>query len=121
MLHPKKYRYNQVLAISKDYLCQNKQKIEANIATILPNLIEAKSWESGEILYYIALYSDMDTHTCTQQNPLIVCKATTDPNILYLHQAMKQNNRKYFRTVMQKEVDDRMKYKNFSVIHKSKI
>jgi len=53
-------------------------------------------------------------------NPLAY-KASTDPDTMYLHQALKQPDRLKFVEAMDKEVKDQMGNKNFTIVHKSKV
>ena len=55
------------------------------------------------------------------QDPIMAYKATSDPDTMYLHQAMKEPDRKEFVTAMQKEVKDQYENGNFTVLHKSKL
>ena len=50
---------------------------------------------------------------------LIVYKTSVDPDTLYYHEAMREPDRKEFKKAMQSEVDDRIKGKRFSIVHKS--
>ena len=101
----------------------------AKIISTLPNLIEAQLTEitqagntqhdnhvRGEIFCYVKLYPDADDTSIMGQDPLYVYKASTYPDTLYLHDAMKAKDWPNFRIVIQKEIDDRMKGENFSVI-----
>jgi hypothetical protein len=56
-----------------------------------------------------------------EEDPLMAYKASTDPDMMYMHQAMKEPDRDHFIEAMQKEVRDESKNGNFSVIHKSKV
>jgi hypothetical protein len=55
------------------------------------------------------------------QDPIMAYKATSDPDTMYLHQAMKEPDKKQFVKAMQKEVRDQMENGNFTVMHKSKL
>ncbi len=57
----------------------------------------------------------------TDENPLTIYKATSDPDTMYLHQAMRQHNRKQFVAAMLKEVKDQSDNGNFSIVHKSTV
>ena len=52
---------------------------------------------------------------------ILAHKASVDPDTMYLHQAMKEPDRKEFLKAMQKEWDDQYKNKNFSIIHRSQV
>ena len=55
------------------------------------------------------------------EHPLVAYKATSDPDTMYLHEAMKEPNRKEFLQAMQKEVTDQAGNGNFSITHRSKV
>ena len=107
---------------------------QANISSTLPQLIEvqlaemssqnksnSKNYIEGEILCYLENITDNDDRSGIINDPLLAYKATADPDTMYLHEAMKQKDWSEFRIAMQKEIKDRMKDNNFSIIHKSKI
>ena len=73
----------------------------------------------GEIFCYTTQFSDQNV-TIDQRNLLYAYKATSDPDIMYLYEAMKISDWPHLRLAMQKETDDRMEGNTFSVIHKSK-
>ena len=49
-------------------------------------------------------------------DPLLAYKAVADPDVMYLHQAMKEKDRDMFIDAMKKEVKDQSENDNFSVI-----
>ena len=73
----------------------------------------------GEIFCESAMFPRNDI--ALQQDPLVLYKATADPDTMYLHQAMKQPDKKEFVDAMVKEVKTHLDKGNFSVIHKSKV
>ena len=54
-------------------------------------------------------------------DPLQVFKATSDPDTMYMHQAMKQPDSKEFLKAMQKEWDDQLQNGNFTVRRRSEV
>ena len=52
---------------------------------------------------------------------LIAMKASTDPNIMYLHQVLKQPDKSKFIDAMKKEVEDQMQNGNYTVVERSKV
>ena len=107
---------------------------QTKISSTLPQLIEVQlaemstqnkskheNYVEGEIFCYLTKLTDDDDKSRIINEPLLAYKATADPDTMYLHEAMKQKDWKEFRKAMQKEVDDRMKDKNFSITHKNKI
>ena len=63
----------------------------------------------------------MDDTSDQNQYLLYAFKSIIDSNTLYLHQAMKTHDWSKFHISIQKEIDDRMEGKNFSVVHKLKV
>ena len=51
----------------------------------------------------------------------MVYKATSDPDTMYLHEAMKQPDKVQFLQAMQKEVQDQRENGNFSIISRKEI
>lgn len=56
-----------------------------------------------------------------QIDPLQVYKATSDPDSMYLHQAMKEPDQAKFLSAMLKEVRDQMENGNFSIIKRKDV
>ena len=50
----------------------------------------------------------------------MVFKASSDPDIMYLHEAMRQKGRKEFIDAMEKEVHDQMANGNFTIVQNRK-
>ena len=48
-------------------------------------------------------------------------KATSDPDSMYLHQAMKEPDRAKFLTAMLQEVTDQVKNENFTVVKRNQV
>jgi hypothetical protein len=55
------------------------------------------------------------------EHPLMAFKATSDPDTMYLHEAMKEPDKKEFLVAMQKEVTDQAKNSNFTITHWSQV
>ena len=55
------------------------------------------------------------------KNNLFSYKASSDPNTMYMHKAMKEPDRKQFTNSMEKEVANKSNNKKFLVIHQSKV
>ena len=53
-------------------------------------------------------------------HPLLAYKSTSDPDTMYLYQAMKQPDRVEFLKAMDKEVKDQREKGNFSITKKTK-
>jgi hypothetical protein len=71
----------------------------------------------GEIFCLVAMCPIRDE----DNDPLLACKASADPDAMCMHGAMKEPDRKEFIKAMQKEVSDQSDDKNFSIIHRSKV
>ena len=71
----------------------------------------------GEILS-MPIEESTTSQECT--DPMVL-KASSDPDIMYLHEAMRQKDRKEFVNAMEKEVHDQMANGNFTIVHKSKV
>jgi hypothetical protein len=57
----------------------------------------------------------------TDKDPLLAYKATSDPDTMYLHEAMKEPDKADFVKVMQKEVQDQIDNGNYSILHQSEL
>ena len=55
------------------------------------------------------------------QHPLEIYKAVADPDTMYLHQAMKQPDKREFIKAMVKEVEDQFQNGNFTIIPRSQL
>jgi hypothetical protein len=51
-------------------------------------------------------------------DPLLAYKAVSDPDTLYYHQAMREDDKDTFRSSMNKEISDQFENGNFTVVHK---
>ena len=58
------------------------------------------------------------TDTMVEEN-ILAYKATSDPDTMYLHQAMKQPDRKHFLKAMSNEMTDQMDNGNFTIMERS--
>ena len=54
-------------------------------------------------------------------DPLLAYKAVADPDVMYLHQAMKERDRNQFIQAMQKEVNDQKENGNFVIVRKDQV
>jgi hypothetical protein len=80
---------------------------------------EVKTWEDTEhVPHEIPNMPTIDEGPCDH---LLAMKAVSDPDTMYLHQAMKEKDWPKFREAMQKEVDDHSRSDNWELIHKSKV
>ena len=97
------------------------QLIEVQVAEMSnQNNSNSENYVEGEIFCYLTQIKEYDDNLRLINEPLLAYKATADPDTMYLHEAMKQKDWQEFRKSMQKEIDDRMKDKNFSITHKKK-
>jgi Reverse transcriptase (RNA-dependent DNA polymerase) len=79
--------------------------------TILENDVE------GEVFCLMAMFPDYPT----EEHPLLTYAASADPDTMYLHQALKEPDRKQFIQAMTKEVDDQIAQGNFVIILRSQV
>jgi hypothetical protein len=56
-----------------------------------------------------------------EEHPLVAYKAASNPDTMYLHEAMKEPDKEEFLQAMQKEVTDQSENGNFRITHKSKV
>lgn len=59
--------------------------------------------------------------TSKMENPLEIFKASSDPDTMYMHEAMREPDHLEFSKAMEKEVKDQMENGNFTVVHKSEV
>ena len=78
----------------------------------------------GEILCLEAMFPDhVQEHNMIrmEQDPLYAYKATSDPDTMYMHEAMREKDAEQFKAAMVKEVKDQMDGKVFSLVPKSQV
>ena len=75
---------------------------------------------SGEIMCLQAMYPNQQADY-DDVDPLMAFKATSDPDTMYLHQAMAAPDRQQFLDAMKKEQSDQFENGNYSVVHKSEM
>lgn len=75
----------------------------------------------GEILCLEAIYPNAEEINGYEQNPLLAFKASTDPDTMYLHEAMREPDKEQFKEAMKKEVKDQMENGNFTIVHRNKV
>ena len=80
-------------------------------------LIEQNQADMKGDTFFISVPYPRDNHL--KDNPYQYFKATSDPDTIYLHDAMKETDRKEFITVMVNEVTYQMYNWNYSIIPKS--
>ena len=73
----------------------------------------------GEICCLKCIYPH--EHNTLNDDNFMAYKATSDPDTLYLHQAMKEPDKHNFIKAMEKEMEDQMKNGNFTKILRSKV
>jgi len=99
---------------------QPLQPAEKIIKAMMAELSNATaSGIEGEIFCFEAMFPAYAGEP--EQDPLQVFKATSDPDTMYMHQAMKQKDAKEFRKAMVKEWEDQLNNGNFSIVHRSKV
>jgi hypothetical protein len=98
-----------------------------------PNLIKAMITEiseatkqdiEGEILCLEAMFPkghETYENMLMEHDPLYAYKATSDPDTMYLHEAMREADSDTFKEAMLKEVKNQMENGNFTVVPISKV
>jgi transposase InsO family protein len=111
---------NRASTLNKERTRRKRQPVERLIEAMTTEISQATSGDvEGEIFCLQAICPGnlLDE----MQDPIMAYKATSDPDTMYLHQAMKEPDKKQFVEAMQKEVRDQMENGNFTVMHKSKL
>lgn len=99
---------------------RNRQPVERLIEAMTTEISQATSSDvEGEIFCLQAICPGnlLDE----MQDPIMAYKATSDPDTMYMHQAMQEPDKKQFVEAMKKEVRDQSENGNFTVMHKSEL
>ena len=98
---------------------QNKQQqVQQRLIEAFATEIETN--EPHDVPYEVMSLPNMETNN-EMENPLFAFKAKTDPDTMYLHEAMRQPDRKEFIHAMDKELQDQLEHENFTVVHKNTV
>ena len=82
---------------------------------VMLSSVEAKDKQvKGEIL---AITVEINSLNIKEYEHPMACKASTDPDTMYMHEAMKEKDRKQFILAMKKEVEDQMANGNYTIVH----
>src|SRR6056300_397126 len=73
----------------------------------------------GEIFCFEAMFPNYAGEP--EQDPLQAFKATSDPDTMYMHEAMREKDADEFKRAMVKEWKDQLENGNFSVIHRNDV
>ena len=88
------------------------------------NQTRTRTEVKGEIFCYQAMFpadcSD-NNDNLSHLNPLMAYKATSDPDSMYLHEAMQQEDKAEFLKAMLEEVRDQTNNENFSIIKRNQV
>jgi hypothetical protein len=101
---------------------RTRQPAQRLITTMNAEIVEC-TWGSttgtvaSELFCLETLFPDYSGHS----NPLLAYKASSDPDTMYLHQAMKETDAPHFMYAMAKEVQDQMNNGNFTVTPRSAV
>lgn len=68
----------------------------------------------GELFSLQAMFPESDDDPA---HPLLAFKAVSDPDTMYLHQAMKEPDKDQFMSAMRKEIDSQMDYGGLELMH----
>jgi acid stress-induced BolA-like protein IbaG/YrbA len=71
----------------------------------------------GELLCNKTMFSEAEA----ERDVFYVFKTTTDPDTMYLHQAMKEPDKEQFKEARLKEVKDQTENKNFSIVSRDSV
>ena len=82
--------------------------------------INTENHVPGEIFCVETFVRDSLESEYEYKDPMAL-KASADPDTMYLHEAMKEADRKHFITAMKKEVQDQMDNGNFTIIERKDV
>ena len=88
---------------------------------VLQAKISSSPQITGEIAGEILEISVEESWTENKYSDPMACKASTDPDVMYMHEAIRQKDSAKFLEAMQKEVDDQMANGNFTIVRKFKV
>ena len=80
---------------------------------------QEKTAIKGEIFCMSSIIDSIDDHS-NHMHPLAF-KASTDPDTMYMHEAMREPDKAEFVKAMEKEVQDQMNNNNFTIVHKDSV
>lgn len=94
----------------------------SQMEVMLSEMHEATSSNSvkGEIMCLETMFPQND-EIAQSDDPLLVYKASADPDTMYMHEAMREPDRNEFKKAMVKEVKDQMENGNFTIVKKSEV
>ena len=75
----------------------------------------------GEIFSFTAMFPDEQQAQLLDSNPLLAFAASNDPDVMYLHEAMRQPDKEQFLEAMKKEVEGQTKNGNWSIIPRREV
>jgi len=101
------------------------ESVENTQQQVQQRLIEAFEAEiqtngSHNVPYEVMSVPNMESKD-KMEHPLFAFSAKADPDTMYLHEAMRQPDRKEFIQAMDKELKDQLEHGNFTVVHKSTV
>jgi Reverse transcriptase (RNA-dependent DNA polymerase) len=97
----------------------NPRYIEAMLVQAMVTDVKGRGGDvEGEIFCYEALFPE---DRLDKSDPLMIYKATSDPDTMYMHQAMREPDRDEFKKAMVKEVTDQMANGNFSIVERTEV
>jgi hypothetical protein len=99
-----------------------RQPVQRLITAMNAEIVECTSGSTtgtvaGELFCLEALFPDYSGHS----DPLLAYKANSDPDTMYLHQAMKETDAPQFMDAMAKEARDQMGNGDFTVTPRSAV
>ena len=76
----------------------------------------------GELFCLATMFPRDDSdRTSTSNNPLVAYKASTHPDTMYMHEAMKEPDNVEFKTAMHKEFNTHIKAGNFVIVRRDQV
>ena len=87
-------------------------------APIVNDAIVEEDEQFNEIFSFEALFPDEKPEV---MDPLLAYKAVADPDVMYLHQAMKEHDKQSFIEAMRKEIRDQSQNGNFTIMNRDEL
>ena len=94
--------------------------VDSVLKMVKENQTRTRAEFKGEIFCHQAMFPEgcLDNNdNFSHLNPLMSYKATTDPDSMYLHEAMQQEDKAELLKAMLEEVRDQTDNENFSIIN----
>ena len=104
-------------AVEQNTMAQNKDDMVGNDSTnVLSSIIGYD--QENELFCFESICASVEQY---DEDPIIANKAVADPDVMYLHQAMKEKDKDKFIEAMRKEVSDQKENGNFIIMERNKV